>query len=275
MHVHAHEASINVTPAYTETSDSLVCDSFERCYISDIPLCTAEMPLPDSHQTSVEVQVAGTRRAFTYTPQSSPLSLGMHSTKRPRTESPHIATPLLQGCNINFFENEREACEVEKLQSHLFTYVVIKCHSNDETPPHVTSNIKAFMNSCNPKPNPPISNVHYLALVNENPDSEDTLLHISEDLLEKLSHECQNNFVFVVGDGKTYQHLMKIKKKYGCVLEKLLIYPGDWHLLKNFQEVLMKQYYYSGLKEIAMSSGYKGGTLRALETLTLNVHTTY
>jgi hypothetical protein len=66
---------------------------------------------------------------------------------------------------------------------------------------------------------------------------------------------------------------MKIKKKYGCVLEKLLIYTGDWHLLKNFQEVLMRQYYYSGLKEIAMSSGYKGSTLRSLEACSHFKHT--
>ena len=48
-------------------------------------------------------------------------------------------------------------------------------------------------------------------------------------------------------------------------MQKLLIYPGDWHLLKNFQEVLMKQYFHSGLQEIALASGFKASTLRALQ----------
>ena len=127
-----------------------------------------------------------------------------------------------------------------------------------------TAIIKTFLHSINPQLHITPA-IHYLPLVDENPDSEDTLLHISEDLLEKLGSDCQD-YVFLVGDGKTYQHLMKIKNKYGHALSKLLIYPGDWHLLKNYQEVLMKQYYYAGLKELAMASGFRSSTLKSLES---------
>ncbi len=57
------------------------------------------------------------------------------------------------------------------------------------------------------------------------------------------------------GDGK------HTKRQYGEALAKLLIFPGDWRTLKNYQEVLMKIYYVAGLKEIAMGSGYRGMTL--------------
>lgn len=32
--------------------------------------------------------------------------------------------------------------------------------------------------------------------------------------------------------------------------------PGDWHALKNFQEVLLKVYFDGGLRDLAKASGY-------------------
>ncbi len=48
-------------------------------------------------------------------------------------------------------------------------------------------------------------------------------------------------------------------------MEKLLIFPGDWDILKNFQPILMKMYYAAGLKEMAQPSGFQGETLTSLE----------
>ena len=112
------------------------------------------------------------------------------------------------------------------------------------------------------------SQVYYMELVDENPDSDETMSLIAEELLDKFGSETQDGWVVLVGDGKTYQHLMNIKQQYGTALHKLLIFPGDWHTLNNFQPVLMKVYYSAGLRELAKSCGHRGATLKSLESCT-------
>ena len=48
--------------------------------------------------------------------------------------------------------------------------------------------------------------------MDENPDSDEAMIFIAEQLLEEL--KCQE-YVILVGDGKTYEHLMNIKRLYG------------------------------------------------------------
>ena len=83
------------------------------------------------------------------------------------------------------------------------------------------------------------SQVYYMELVNENPDSDETMAQIANYFIEKF-RTVPESWVILVGDGKTYEHLMNIKRHYGHALGKLLIFPGDWHTLKNLQPVLMK-----------------------------------
>ena len=92
-----------------------------------------------------------------------------------------------------------------------------------------------------------------MELVDENPESKQTMAQIAEDLTDTFGKGSQQGWVMLVGDGKTYKHLMSIKNQYGSALQKLL--PGDWNILKNFQPVLMKVYYHVGWRELAKSSG--------------------
>ena len=101
-----------------------------------------------------------------------------------------------------------------------------------------------------------------MEFIDENPDSTETMRQVAELLLGSLNSDYQ---VILIGDGKTYQHLMELKTIYGILLEKLLIFPGDWHIMANIQPVLMEIYYHAGLKELAQISGFKGETLTSLE----------
>ena len=99
--------------------------------------------------------------------------------------------------------------------------------------------------------------------------------HLAEDLLSKFDN-IQDGWVVLVGDGKIYKHLMNIKKQYNTALQNLLLFPGDWHILKNFQPILMKVYYAAGLREMAKNSGYHGSTLSLWSSvLILNEHTIF
>ena len=76
--------------------------------------------------------------------------------------------------------------------------------------------------------------------------------------------QLEYKWVIVVGDGKTYDLLQKIKSDYGQVMKWLLLMPEDWHILLNYQKQLMKLYSDAGLAQLAQHAGYRGETLTSL-----------
>ena len=85
-------------------------------------------------------------------------------------------------------------------------------------------------------------------------------------LQDKLKVGTKVKFLGVVGDGKTYDHLHlhALKIEYGSDLDWLIPLPGDWHILKNYQEVIMKVYFEAGLKDAAKIIGYTEGVLNSI-----------
>lgn len=48
------------------------------------------------------------------------------------------------------------------------------------------------------------------------------MTHVAEMLLDKMN---THKWMVLVGDGKTYEHLRRVKRVYGSALENLLIFP--------------------------------------------------
>ena len=69
-------------------------------------------------------------------------------------------------------------------------------------------------------------------------------------LYKKMEVGKSVSHLVVVGDGKTFDLLQKIKTQSPRHFRWLLPFPGDWHILSNFSMALMKVYGPSGLFEI-------------------------
>ena len=67
--------------------------------------------------------------------------------------------------------------------------------------------------------------------------------------------------MLIEGDQDTYNRLQLIKKEYGNDLSWMIPVPGDWHFLKNYQEVLLKIYLDAGLNDLAKASGYQSNAV--------------
>ena len=100
------------------------------------------------------------------------------------------------------------------------------------------------------------SEITYLQVMDAISDSKDTMMAVLQDLHRQFVVNQKKEYLIVEGDAKIYEVLQSLKYEYGNDLKWVLVYPGDWHTLKNFQSVLMKVYYDAGLKQLAQSSGY-------------------
>ncbi len=68
-----------------------------------------------------------------------------------------------------------------------------------------------------------------------------------DDLHQQFSIGRNISWVVVEGDTKVYT----MKFKYGEELKWVIQYLGDWHMLMNYQHVLMKAYLLAELKSLA------------------------
>ena len=148
----------------------------------------------------------------------------------------------------NFLESNDEITSREHISVQVFAYFIQKHILNG--PPQQGSVLKPLRQFLLPTPaqlaNHDPSTVYYMELIDENADSEQTMAEVAEMVSSKVVSDRQK-WVILVGDGKTYQHLCKVKRLYGLALSNVLIFPGDWHILKNYQPVLMKAWYHAGL----------------------------
>lgn len=108
-----------------------------------------------------------------------------------------------------------------------------------------------------------VSNLVYLQILSEKADSKVTLRKVLANLQKVFVTGVRLKWLIVVGDAKTYDLLQDLHKMYGTHLKWLIPFPGDWHVLFNYQKVIMKVYA-AGLVHLAKASGHRSETLTSL-----------
>ena len=177
------------------------------------------------------------------------------------------APPSIKNFTIeNFVTNKDEQVHLDTLLDKILAYMAYKNMTMDFLSQKRGKSFQGFletMESSNISETEQ-SNVVYIDILDEYADNKDTILHSLSVLQDKLQVGRKLNYLGVVGDGKTYEHLHTLKIEYGADLNWLIPLPGDWHIIKNYQEVLMKVYFDVGLKDMARNAGYTEGVLNSI-----------
>ena len=196
--------------------------------------------------SSDNAHTMGSKRPRTVQIQSLKSSLTTNSTVQQLQV--HMGTTLAFN---NFLQNSSKLNEKNNLHDQIFSYILQKHILHHQAHPYPAntslSEFRLFLEDNNKCAQQYPSTVYYMELLNENPDCAETMSLVVENLLSKFDN-VQDGWVVLVGDGKIYKHLINIKKQYSTALQKLLIFPGDWHILKNYQPILMKVHYAAGLR---------------------------
>ena len=172
-------------------------------------------------------------------------------------QRPRIAQFTVRSFQV--FPEEDE--HLDHLRKFIFKYMVIKEEKTDELELHgLSSFLSAAYNDCVEQ-----SNVVYVDIVSLPADSKDTVHVLNRLKLHRIFIVEEGiHWLVVVGDAKTYDILQNLRREYGGQLQWMLPLPGDWHILYNYQKVLLKVYGDAGLLQLAKVAGHRSETLKSL-----------
>ena len=84
-----------------------------------------------------------------------------------------------------------------------------------------------------------VSKVSYIKIMDATADCKNTLMELLHNLYDMFIQKKKKSYLLLEGDAKLYEILVSLKIEYGSELNWMLPYPGDWHMLMNFQYPLI------------------------------------
>ena len=83
-------------------------------------------------------------------------------------------------------------------------------------------------------------------------------------MYETFVVEQNQKWVIVVGDAKTYDIVRSICSEYEEQMKWVIPWPGDWHILLNYQKAIMKAYADAGLVTLGEATQHRSETLTSI-----------
>ncbi len=229
-----------------------------------LPTSPAGTPIPtEKHK----------RRRRTLTEQASPHTGLVNPTALPSTTSAELfdaidsseyRTTARRLSLAEFSPNAMEQSSLDYLQTDLFQSVALRAFglSDSSSPyPQLPSLVNCIRKQAADKE---VSNVTYIEIISERADSKPTLIGVISRLQKIFVQELNQKYVIIVGDAKRYNLLQEIRYEYKSQLKWMIPFPGDWHVLYNYQKALLKPYADAGLASLGKVSGHRAETLTSL-----------
>ena len=104
----------------------------------------------------------------------------------------------------------------------------------------------------------------YIEISSDRADSKPTLLNALSKLYQIFIVQQGQKWLIVVGDAKTYDLSKSIRSEYGNHMQWLIPWPGDWHILLNYQKAVMRVYAGAGLSKLGEITQHRSETLTSL-----------
>ena len=181
-------------------------------------------------------------------------------------------TSILQGATLDHFKvSSSEQESLKQFSASTFRYIC--CRTVDSSTPTLQQFLleEATAKSSHTQQ---VSSYKYIEILDMNADSKEAMLTSLATLHKQLRIGQELKHLVVVTDAKIFPYMHDIKKEHEQDFKWLIPYPGDFHILLNYQKVLMKVYWDAGFKQLASASGFKGATLTSLQSCSNFTNTT-
>ena len=156
---------------------------------------------------------------------------------------------------------------IQSLRSKVFLYMMMKTVSLEHVGDFFPPGLRDFFRLTSSSTTRERSVVYFVDLNSKPADKKETLLSALATLREKHGVGKYVDFLVVAGDGKTFDHLINLKREYGEEFQWMLPCLGELHLLKNVQVPIFKVYLDGDLSQLLWLY-HKGATSAAVSNST-------
>ena len=163
--------------------------------------------------------------------------------------------------NVEFNDLQVTSAEEDafkEMSSDSFEYCVVKNSTLTEHSPDSRTdnmpNLKVFL-ARKDTTEVEKSAKSYIGIIDECCDSLSTVESVLNTLYVKMEVGKNIDHLVVVGDGKTFDYLLKLKDENPTELKWMIPFPGYWHTLKNFP-LMQNSSKYANSQEMEMEMAH-------------------